>query len=465
MRLSSWRALLPLLCAGACTFPEYAFVPSGEANGGAAGGAGFVGLAGAAGNASNGACADGVKGANETGIDCGGECKPCQTTPVLPTCSDGVRGPSETGIDCGGPCPGCKSYEDCAAADDCESGHCELGVCQPPSCSDGQKNGAESDTDCGGRCPLCAPARSCNTEADCDSGVCTTAKCQKPSCSDRVPNGNETGVDCGGACPACSLGMPCSMASDCLSQSCDAARSLCVAELCQDMIKNGLETDKDCGGDACAPCVPGLACSKNSDCTSLVCNATSKRCDAPSCTDAVLNQDESDADCGGTKCPHCANALKCRDASDCSSGVCQAKLCVPAKATGMRLSQDGWVATASDTFYSSLPQYMLDGDPNNRWTSGKSQALGMFVTVDMRKPQIFFNINLDATGWPADAGRRYKVYTSNDANFSADYKEFSAGKASQDLTFETAVVARFVKIELTLPGTEWWSIGELTITQ
>ncbi len=462
MRLSSWRAILPLLCAGACSFPDYVFAPAGEASGGAAGAAGMANTAGSPGSTT---CEDGVRGENETGIDCGGECKPCETTPALPTCSDGVRGTFETGIDCGGPCPGCNSYEDCTVAKDCASLVCQMGVCQPPSCDDHVKNGTESDLDCGGRCPLCAPPLNCNSEADCASGVCTTSKCQKPSCNDRVTNGTETGVDCGGACPACSLGMPCQVADDCLSKSCDDTHSLCVAELCQDKTKNGLETDQDCGGDACAPCVPGLACLKNSDCTSLVCNGTNKHCDAPSCSDAVLNQDESDTDCGGSKCPHCANAFKCRDASDCTSGVCQAKLCVPAKATGARLIQDGWVATASDTFYSSAAQNMIDGDAGNRWTSGKSQTSGMWVTIDMHKPQIFFNINIDASEWPADAGRQYKVSTSNDSTFGSDAKEFSAGKASQDLTFETAVVARFLRIELTLGGSEWWSIGELTVTQ
>ncbi len=124
MRLSSWRAILPLLCLGACSFPNYAFVASDQASGGAAGGAGLVDVAGSAGSS---ACSDGVRGANETGIDCGGECKPCATTPVLPTCSDGVRGTYETGIDCGGPCPGCNSYQDCAVPKDCASLDCRMG--------------------------------------------------------------------------------------------------------------------------------------------------------------------------------------------------------------------------------------------------------------------------------------------------------------------------------------------------
>ncbi len=48
-------------------------------------------------------CTDGVKNANETGIDCGGPiCSPC------PTCTDGIKNGRETDRDCGGPdCQSC----------------------------------------------------------------------------------------------------------------------------------------------------------------------------------------------------------------------------------------------------------------------------------------------------------------------------------------------------------------------
>jgi len=44
-------------------------------------------------------CTDGIQNGNETGIDCGGDCKPCTANP---TCNDGIQNGNETGIDCGG---------------------------------------------------------------------------------------------------------------------------------------------------------------------------------------------------------------------------------------------------------------------------------------------------------------------------------------------------------------------------
>jgi beta-glucanase (GH16 family) len=47
-------------------------------------------------------CSDGIKNGNETGIDCGGDCLPCET------CDDGLQNGNETGVDCGGDCAPCK---------------------------------------------------------------------------------------------------------------------------------------------------------------------------------------------------------------------------------------------------------------------------------------------------------------------------------------------------------------------
>ena len=44
---------------------------------------------------------------DETGIDCGGSCKPCKIVDITGNCSDGIRNQGELGIDCGGPCPVC----------------------------------------------------------------------------------------------------------------------------------------------------------------------------------------------------------------------------------------------------------------------------------------------------------------------------------------------------------------------
>lgn len=73
-----------------------------------------------------GSCSDGVKNADETGVDCGGgHCPACSS------CNDGIKNGNETGVDCGGSCPACAS------------------------CNDSIKNGNETGVDCGGSCLPC----------------------------------------------------------------------------------------------------------------------------------------------------------------------------------------------------------------------------------------------------------------------------------------------------------------------
>lgn len=47
-----------------------------------------------------------------------------------------------------------------------------------------------------------------------------------------------------------------------------------------------------------------------------------------SCDDEIKNQDETDVDCGGVKCPGCANSKMCKEPTDCESGFCERKKCV-----------------------------------------------------------------------------------------------------------------------------------------
>ena len=45
-----------------------------------------------------------------------------------------------------------------------------------------------------------------------------------------------------------------------------------------------------------------------------------------SITDNILNNNESDVDCGGP-CDPCINGKKCRDNSDCQSNLCEQGIC------------------------------------------------------------------------------------------------------------------------------------------
>ena len=126
-------------------------------------------------------CFDGWENGDETGVDCGSNCKSCDDD--RSTCTNGVKDLGEKGVDCGGVCTaGCPPNTACTSDVDCASLNCLNGLCAEPSCSDGILNGGETDVDCGKLCDpgLCAIGKSCGSNRDCDSGKCHLKRCVRP---------------------------------------------------------------------------------------------------------------------------------------------------------------------------------------------------------------------------------------------------------------------------------------------
>lgn len=290
-------------------------------------------------------CTNGRQDGDEMGVDCGGDCPPC--TPgeacaigadctsgrcaegrcASATCHDGLMNGTESGVDCGGGgCAACDAGEGCARDTDCASRLCDAAssTCIAAGCDDGVRNGDETDVDCGGSCIGCLDGVSCDLAVDCLTGYCdASGTCATPTCDDGVRNGDELGVDCGGGdCPGCADGGPCLASSDCTSGVCDSASGTCAAATCTDGVANGDETDVDCGGATCPACTSGAGCASVVDCLSGVCAPGSMTCAAPSCTDGVLNGDETDVDCGGGTCPRCGDGSACTTRTDCESRIC-----------------------------------------------------------------------------------------------------------------------------------------------
>jgi streptogramin lyase len=205
------------------------------------------------------------------------------------------------------------------------------------------KNGDGTTFVCGGGCSLCAAGAECRSASECQSKICSApggdagaSTCQAATCTDDVENGNETAVDCGGpTCPHCADGLSCTAASDCQSGFCTPSTapvgaSTCQTPTCSDGFKNGTETDVDCGGSTCPHCATGLSCHGGTDCQSGFCTLTGGAgltCQAPTCSDGFKNGDETDVDCGGPACSPCLTGKKCTAPSDCEFGVCKSNVC------------------------------------------------------------------------------------------------------------------------------------------
>ncbi len=198
---------------------------------------------------------------------------------------------------------------------------------------------------------------------------------------------------------------------------------------------------------------------------SLVCDAQSHACVSASCSDSVKNGNESDVDCGDG-CAGCATGKQCASGSDCASALCKDGQCVPASASGAKVSRAGWVVTASSSDQNDLLN-AIDGDPTTRWTTGLFQAPGMWFKIDMQQPQLFFSVVLDARNDATDAPVLFDAYLSNDDNtFTTPTLVGLRGSALTTIDFGGAQLARYVYLELQGSSPiHWWSIDELNVFQ
>jgi len=217
------------------------------------------------------------------------------------------------------------------------------------ACSDGTKDGDETDVDCGGSCGPCGLGQGCIRSSDCSAtaagcddtlGGCAcdalSHVCVASHCVDHALDGAESAVDCGGLCDGCGPGEACQADTDCSVYAagcercmCDRDTSTCVHDHCLDHKLDVDETDVDCGGSKCLPCANGELCRLDSDCVTNACDLLTHRCITDQCADHRQDGKESDADCGGGVCAvcqpgkHCFISADCTSAHYCLGGICR----------------------------------------------------------------------------------------------------------------------------------------------
>ncbi|AUX39280.1 hypothetical protein SOCE26_006640 [Sorangium cellulosum] len=187
-------------------------------------------------------------------------------------CTDGTKNGDETDVDCGGSCEPCEQGKACTAAEDCESESCADGVC--------------CDTACDKGCDSCTAALKESGE---DDGVCGPTKaeavCAEQACVDSVQTAGST---CDGESEECTAGE----ATSCETFACDAETNECLTECTEDAHCASCHV---CGDDGqCELAAPGTVdrgCAENEACDA-----------AGECKAANGQACEAEEECGTGNC-------------------------------------------------------------------------------------------------------------------------------------------------------------------
>jgi hypothetical protein len=125
------------------------------------------------------------------------------------------------------------------------------------------------------------------------------------------------------------------------------------------------------------------------------------------------------------------------------------------------LSRSIWTATATSNAATAVNA--LDGNLATRWDTQAAQTNGQSITVDMKSPQTFSQITLDAGSSTNDYPRGYQVFISNDGvNFGTAIATGSGTGRLITITFSQRT-AQFVRIVQTGTSASWWSLHELNV--
>ncbi len=284
-------------------------------------------------------CTDGVLNHDETDVDCGGSCNPCDNGDHCYVWSDcdsrfcdtsgggggGGAGGGGTGGGGGstgplGVCTACSGHADCTVAHYCDNGVCEDDLAAGTACVDDEEcdisGGACSDadsiccdTECTGDCESCLGALTAAGNGN--DGTCLDENSGN-SCDDNVfCNGADT-CDNSGSC-ATHAGDPCPGADgdgDC-AETCDEG-----ADNCQGSDPNNAVCDDG------VYCNGADTCNNSGACNNHAGNPCSGHNTGPDCDDSCneANNDCTANDQSGTSCD---DGLFCTQTDTCdNSGTC-----------------------------------------------------------------------------------------------------------------------------------------------
>ena len=81
----------------------------------------------------------------------------------------------------------------------------------------------------------------------------------------------------------------------------------------------------------------------------------------------------------------------------------------------------------------------------------------------MRKLQTFFSVALLCDEQPSDVPVKFDVYLSTDGKYGAPAASGLYGGTTSTARFDTARLARYIKVVLTDSKAKWWSINQFDV--
>lgn len=135
------------------------------------------------------------------------------------------------------------------------------------------------------------------------------------------------------------------------------------------------------------------------------------------------------------------------------------------------IARQGWRATASD--YGESAQNAIDGDSATRWTTGRPQAPGQWLQVDLGRTETVSKIVLDSAGSAGDWPRGFRIQALSPGGAWRTVADCPDAAAAQQGGVLTLVIPptplRALRITQTAPagaaGGLYWSVHELTLSQ
>lgn len=125
------------------------------------------------------------------------------------------------------------------------------------------------------------------------------------------------------------------------------------------------------------------------------------------------------------------------------------------------LDRSGWKITTSGS--SEAVSNMLDGDLSTRWSSGKLQAPGDWMQIDLGTEQSFDTLFMNSgTSW-GDYAHGYDVFVSNDGENWGEAVVHGKGSSPSIAVSLPMQKARYIKVVLTSAADSWWSISEVKV--